>query len=95
MRSAERKSKEADSAVPTADGIGRYRSEKNKQTNDGGSFIWAVIGFLIPPLGLLLWFLWLDRKPKSGKIAIMGALVSTIFSVFLWMILFAPVYSGV
>lgn len=64
----------------------------SKPVKDSGSRFWAVFGFLIPFIGLPLWFLWIDKKPKCGKMAGMGALVSVILSVFLWMLLFAPVY---
>ena len=48
---------------------------------DSGSFGWAILGFLIPIAGLILWLAWIDVKPKSAKMAGVGALVSVILSV--------------
>lgn len=46
--------------------------------NDSGSFGWAVLGFFIPLVGLILYLVWKDEKPKSAKRAGKGALVSVI-----------------
>lgn len=48
---------------------------------DSGSFGWAILGFLIPLVGLVLWLAWIDIKPKSAKMAGMGALVSVILGI--------------
>ena len=48
---------------------------------DSGSFGWAILGFLIPIAGLILWLAWIDVKPKSAKMAGIGALVSVILSI--------------
>lgn len=53
------------------------------QEEDSGSFGWAVLGFLIPIVGLVLYLVWRDRKPKCARQAGMGALVSVILSVAL------------
>ena len=51
--------------------------------NDSGSFGWAVLGFIIPLVGLILFLVWRDTKPKCAKKAGVGALVSVILSVVL------------
>ncbi|MEE1295276.1 MAG: hypothetical protein UHD09_00115 [Bifidobacterium sp.] len=43
--------------------------------NDSGSFGWAVLGFLIPLVGLILFLVWHRTKPKCAKMAGIGALV--------------------
>lgn len=53
--------------------------------NDTGSFGWAVLGFFIPIVGLILWLVWKDTRPKdsiqsrNGFIA--GLIVGVIFSI--------------
>lgn len=60
----------------------------NPQPADTGSFGWAALGFLFPIVGLILFLIWKDNKPVSAKQAGMGALVSVIISVVLWIIVF-------
>lgn len=48
---------------------------------DSGSFGWAVLGFFIPLVGLILYLVWKDSKPNSAKSAGRGALVSVIISI--------------
>lgn len=60
----------------------------NPQPADTGSFGWAVLGFFIPLVGLILFLIWKTEKPVSAKQAGMGALVSVIISVVLWLIVF-------
>ena len=43
---------------------------------DSGSIGWGILGFLIPIVGIVLFFVWKDTKPKSGKVALIGALIS-------------------
>lgn len=47
---------------------------------DSGSFGYAVLGFVLPIVGLILWLIWKDQKPRSANLAGKGALVSVIFS---------------
>ena len=60
----------------------------NPQPADTGSFGWAVLGFFFPIVGLILFLIWKTEKPVSAKQAGMGALVSVIISVVLWLIVF-------
>ena len=50
---------------------------------DSGSFGWAVLGFFFPLVGLILFLVWKDSKPLSGKKAGIGALVGVITEVVL------------
>ena len=62
---------------------------------DTGSFGWSVLGFCIPLVGLILFLVWKDTKPVSSKQAGVGALVSVILAVVLWVIgIVAGVASG-
>ena len=51
--------------------------------NDSGSMGWAVLGFFCTLAGFILWLVWMNDKPKSGKMAGLGAL----FSVIIWIVL--------
>lgn len=43
---------------------------------DNGGFGWGLLGCCIPLVGLILFLVWHDTKPKSAKSAGIGALVS-------------------
>lgn len=63
-----------------------YSSGYSQQSNDSGSFGWAVLGFFIPLVGLILWLVWKDTKPKSAKMAGIGALVGVGISLLWWLV---------
>ena len=65
--------------------------------NDDGSILWALLGFLIPLIGIILWIVWYDSKPKSSKMAGMGALVSIIVGILIWVfvVIFAAALGSV
>lgn len=44
--------------------------------NDSGSIGWAILGFLFPIVGFILWLLWKDKKPQCAQKAIVGAAIS-------------------
>lgn len=54
---------------------------------DEGSFGWAILGFFVPIIGLILFIIWRDEKPKSSKQAGVGALVSVILNVVMVIII--------
>ena len=66
----------------------QYAPQGYQQPNptDTGSFGWAVLGFFIPLVGLILFLVWKNEKPLSAKKAGMGALVSVILTVALYVI---------
>ncbi len=55
----------------------------NNVSRDDGSFGWAVLGFFFPLVGLILYLVWHDNKPKSARMSGMGALAGFIFSIVL------------
>ena len=63
-----------------------YTPGYSSQSNDSGSFGWAVLGFFIPLVGLILWLVWKDSKPKSAKMSGIGALVGVGISVLWWLV---------
>ena len=66
----------------------QYQQQRSPSANyDSGSVGWAILGFFIPIVGLILFIVWLNEKPKSAKMAGIGALISVILSV-LWSVFF-------
>lgn len=56
---------------------------------EGGTAGWAILGFLIPIVGLILFIVWKDSKPKSSKAAGKGALINVILVILFYVIAFA------
>lgn len=55
---------------------------------DNGGFLWGLLGCCIPVVGLILFLVWKDQKPKTAKAAGIGALVSVIALVAFYIIFF-------
>ena len=58
------------------------------QVVDNGGFGWGLLGFCVPIVGLILFLVWKDTKPRTGKAAGKGALISVIITVVLYLISF-------
>jgi len=69
-------------------------------TGDSRNAGWAVLGFLVPILGLILYLIWKDDMPLRAKSVGKGALIGFVVSlvlIVLYMILFVTMlnkYSG-
>ena len=50
---------------------------------DRGGFLWGLLGCCIPVVGLVLFLVWRDEKPKTAKAAGIGALVSVILTILI------------
>lgn len=61
---------------------------KMDNSNDNGGFLWGLLGCCIPVVGLILFLVWKDQKPKTAKAAGIGALVSVILWVVFYIIYF-------
>lgn len=64
-------------------------STNSQQTQDNGGFLWGLLGCCIPLVGLILFLVWRDTKPKTSKAAGIGALVSVSSVVLLYALSFA------
>ncbi len=62
--------------------------ETKKEVTDNGGFGWGVLGCCIPLVGLILFLVWKDTKPKTAKAAGIGALVSVGISVVYYILVF-------
>lgn len=61
---------------------------------DNGGFGWALLGFCVPVVGLILYLVWKDSKPRTSKAAGKGALISVILIVVLYVLIFALGITG-
>lgn len=52
---------------------------------DRGGFLWGLLGCCIPVVGLVLFLVWRDEKPKTAKAAGIGALVSVILTILIYL----------
>lgn len=62
------------------------------QEVDNGGFLWGLLGCCIPIVGLVLFLVWKDNKPKTAKALGIGALVSVIATVLFYVIYFVFVF---
>ena len=51
--------------------------------NDSGSLGWGVLSFFLPIVGLILFLVWRQEKPKSARVSGIGALIGTGVNVML------------
>ena len=51
----------------------RCGAAQTPQAADNGGFLWGLLGFCIPLVGLILFLVWKDTKPRTGKAAGIGA----------------------
>lgn len=56
------------------------------QVVDNGGFGWGLLGCCIPLVGLILFLVWKDTKPKTAKAAIIGAIVGVVISVICYLL---------
>lgn len=55
--------------------------------NDNGGFLWGLLGCCIPIVGLILFLVWKDSKPKTAKAAGIGALVCVILYIVMYILM--------
>ena len=81
--------KEIDDRAVLCVHCGTSQDPNQKQTEDNGGFGWGLLGCCVPVVGLVLFLVWKDTKPKTAKAAGIGALVSTILAVLFYIVYFA------
>lgn len=57
-------------------GVSQKGSNTNSDVIDSGGFGWGLLGCCIPVVGLILFLVWKDSKPRTSKAAGIGALVA-------------------
>mgnify|MGYP001141456942 CR=1 FL=1 len=68
--------------------------DDNKNVVDNGGFLWGLLGCCIPIVGLILFLVWKDTKPKTAKAAGIGALVSVVLAVIYYIVMFVIIGAG-
>ncbi len=53
---------------------------------DNGGFGYGMLGCCIPMIGLILFLVWKDDKPKTAKSAGIGALVGAILNILFFVV---------
>ncbi len=61
--------------------------DNNTNTNDKGGFLWGLLGCCIPLVGLILFLVWKDNKPKTAKAAGIGAIVGVVLCVVYYIVM--------
>ena len=69
-------------------GTPQNQNQNNAPVEDSGSFLWGLLGFCLPIVGLILFLVWKDSKPRTAKVAGIGALVSVIIGVIFYVLMF-------
>lgn len=85
--------KEIDDLAVVCPNCGVATGNNQPASDDTGSTGWGLLGCCIPIVGLILFLVWRDTKPKNSKAAGIGALVSVCVSV-LWYVLMIVVGVG-
>ena len=47
---------------------------------DSGSIGWGVLGAFFPLVGIILFFVWKNNKPKTAKVSLIGAVIGIAIS---------------
>lgn len=55
---------------------GRALNDCQDSIDDSGHIGWGLLGFLVPMVGLILYIIWKNDKPKNAVIAGKGALIN-------------------
>ena len=61
---------------------------QSRQVNDTGSVGYWLIGFFVPIIGIILYFVWRYEQPNNAKRCLWGAVVSIIVSFVLTILTF-------
>ena len=62
--------------------------QQTPEVEDNGGFLWGMLGCCIPLVGLILFLVWKDTKPKTSKAAGIGALVGVICGIAFYVLMF-------
>ncbi|MBO5021349.1 MAG: zinc-ribbon domain-containing protein [Clostridia bacterium] len=79
--------KSIDDSATYCTNCGTRFDNKNDETNDHSNFGFAILGFFIPIVGLILFLIYEGKRPKRAKSAGKGALIGFITKIILVIIL--------
>ncbi len=66
--------------------------EIDNNLEDSGSIWWGVLGCCVPIVGLVLYIVWKDTKPKCGKKAGIGAIIGFVLGILITIIIYLFVF---
>lgn len=72
----------------TAQNVAPVQNANVPAPADNGGFWWGALGCCVPIVGLILFLVWKDTKPKTAKSAGKGALISVIVSAVIYILYF-------
>lgn len=64
-------------------------TQNNAPIIDDGGFWWGLLGCCLPVVGLVLYLIWKDSKPKTAKAAGIGALAGIVIITLFYLIVIA------
>lgn len=67
----------------------------NAPSNEESTIGWGILGFFIPLVGIILFFVWLNDKPKASKSAGLGALIRIVFTILIIIFIFVYFFINV
>ena len=66
-----------------------YSGADYQPSSDTGSAGWGILGCCLPLIGLILFLVWKEEKPRSAKSAGIGAIIGVVLCVISILLLFA------
>lgn len=80
-------------AVCLSCGCSLVNSQVQSSIEDKDNIGWGVLGFFIPLIGLILYLVWRDSKPKAAKIAGKGALIGFVLGIVAYIFMLMMMFS--
>ena len=77
-------------SMPESYQASNYGNDGSTTSNnkDGVNFVYGIIGFLFPLIGLILFIVFKESNPQGSKYAGTGALVKVILAVIVYLLFF-------
>lgn len=66
--------------------ISNKEQKYNPTEDDDESPIYAIIGFLIPIIGFIIWCILVNTKPKTAKLAGISSIIGFIFNIIIYFV---------
>ena len=60
-----------------------YAMPEQQAVVDSGNIGWGVLGAFFPIVGIILFFVWKNTKPKTAKVSIIGAAIGIVLSLII------------
>ncbi len=58
----------------------------SKNVESKNSWIWSIVGFLFPIIGIILFCIWNSNKKKNAKMSIIGACIGIALQVLFYLV---------